>query len=489
MEKQIELLKLPANKLASLVREHKIKSEELIELSLFQIEKLNPKINAVISVFEEQALKQARKLKDHGQPFLGVPLLIKGLGQQLKGMPDTNANKMLKDSKANYTANLIKKAQNAGFIIIGQTNFPEFGLKNITDSELYGKARNPWNLNRNAGGSSGGSAASVASGMVPLALGNDGGGSIRIPAAWNGLIGLKPTRGRITTGPKNWRSWQGASVNFGLTTNVLDTAKLLDVMQDVQTAAVFQCPLFSEGFERAYKHIKENIKIGYILNSPVQTEVSHEAKKAVLSAVKFLQENGFQVEEIKWPTNGKDLMKSYYIMNEAELAASFVSMEKQRNITQRDMELLSWAIYQTGKNITATQYSLALQKWDEAGYLWAKLHEDYPLVLSPTNADVAPLNSTKQTTSFFEDKMKKITKLPPSAQQELIYDQWLNALSLTPFTQQANLTGEPAISLPTYITEEGLPLGIQFQAAKGREDLLLQIAYLFEKNHMFTPNK
>ena len=222
------LLRRPAYQLADLVRAKKVSSFELVSAAIEKVKAENPQLNAVIHLREKSALNEARQLTDHGQPFLGVPILIKGLGQQLAGEPDTNGNKLFQNNVAQATNNFVQALQQAGFIIIGQTNFPEFGWKNITDAKLFGPARNPWNTAVTPGGSSGGSAAAVAAGWVPLAAGNDGGGSIRIPSSWSGLIGLKPTRGRVPTGPSDWRSWQGASINFALTRSVEDSARLLD---------------------------------------------------------------------------------------------------------------------------------------------------------------------------------------------------------------------------------------------------------------------
>ncbi|MGX5377724.1 amidase [Ligilactobacillus sp. LYQ135] len=479
----LQLMKLPAYQLAAMVRKKEISSEELVQISVANIEKQNSKLNAVVHLRKAKALQEARNLKDNGQPFLGVPLLIKGLGQSLKGESDTNASQLFAGQIAKQTSNFVKKAQAAGFIIIGQTNCPEFGFKNITDSKLYGDALNPWNLKYNAGGSSGGSAAAVAAGMVPIALGNDGGGSIRIPAAWNGCIGLKPTRGRIIAGPTNWRSWQGASVNFAITRNLKDTAMLLDLFQTVQTAAVFQWPLFETSFCSQLKKPSTKIKIGYTVASPVNTPVSIAAKRAVYQVVDFLHQQGFEVNEISLPMDDQKLIQSYYLMNAAETAAMFMPIESK--VKKSTIETLSWALYQTGKNIKAFDYSLALQTWDEAAAHMAHLHQEYPLILTPTNAFAAPLNTQQLVSKENLEKMEQITRFNSKEQQQIIYDQWLPSLQLTPFTQLANLTGEPAISLPTYVNKQKLPLGIQFQAAKGREDLLLQMGYLFEKNQQF----
>ena len=478
-----ELMLSSAASLAKLVRTKKVSSQELVQAAIRKIKKENPDLNAVIHLREEKALQESANIVDSGQPFLGVPILIKGLGQALAGEPDTNGNVLFKNYTAQQTDNFVKALKKTGFIIIGQTNFPEFGYKNITDSKLYGIAKNPWNSDYTPGGSSGGSAAAVAAGWVPLAVGNDGGGSIRIPSSWNGLIGLKPTRGRMPVGPGSWRSWQGASINFALTRSVTDTAEMLKELQTVQSAAVFQTPLLNSS--TFLDSLDPSITIGYTVESPVGTPVSDDAKQAVLDAVKFLTSLGYKCEPYKDTINGIDLMNSYYVMNAGETDAMFRSIQKVMNrpIQKDDMELLTWALWQTGKKVSAGEYSNALAVWDQASAAHAMLHQKYDLFLTPTCAQPAPKANDPLVASEYVKKMEHINELSPIEQRQLIYDQWIQALTYTPFTEQANMTGEPAISLPTHVTGQGTPMGIQFIASKGRDDLLLQVAKLFEDHN------
>lgn len=472
--------------LAQQVRSGNVSSRELVETALRRVETLNPALNAVTAVRQAAAIREAEKLEDHGQPFFGVPLLIKGLGQSLSGMPATAGSNLLADQTATQTDFFVQRLQAAGFIIIGETNVPEFGFKNITDSKLYGVAHNPWQIDYSPGGSSGGSAASVAAGMVPIAAASDGGGSIRIPASFSGLIGLKPTRGRVPVGPGDWRSWQGAAINFALTRSVADTAALLDAMQVVQPAAVFQTPLMTPSVLSQLNQLPAHLKIAYSLQSPVGTPVSKTAVDAVLNAVRFLSDQGFEVVEDHPDVDGRALMDSYYVMNEGETAAMFDDLATafKRPITARDVEPLTWALGVTGRHISAVQYSQALALWDQTSYRYAQFHEKYPLYLTPTTADTAPLANDPLISKVHAKQLLAIETLSPKEQQQLIFDQWLPALTRSPFTQQANLTGQPAISLPTSISSEGLPMGIQFMATKGNERLLLQIANLFEQSQL-----
>ncbi|WP_461243977.1 amidase [Secundilactobacillus muriivasis] len=476
-----------ALKLAEQVRNGTVSAVDLAEAAYARIAEMNPRLNAVTATRQTEALAEAAALQDKGQPFLGVPILIKGLGQSLAGTPNTSGSKLLANSVASTTDFFVQRLQQAGFIILGQTNVPEFGFKNITDSQLYGNAHNPWSRFYSPGGSSGGSAASVASGMVPLAAASDGGGSIRIPASWSGLIGLKPTRGRVPVGPGDWRSWQGAAINFALTRTVKDTAALLDAMQVVQPAAAFQTPLYSAGYLRMLNELHPGLTVAYSTTSPVGTPVSKEAVAAVEDAVKFLSDHGFNVTEARPQVDGVALMRSYYAMNAGETAAMLdeIGAGLQRPVAKNEVEPLTWALAETGKHISAADYSKTLALWDQTGYTMALFHEQYDLYLTPTTADSAPRVDDPLISPAHADQLREIEQLAPRDQQQLIYDQWLPALTRSPFTQQANLTGQPAISLPTHVTAAGLPLGVQLTANKGREALLLQVARLFERENQF----
>ena len=282
-----------ALELATLVREKKVTSEELVKIALAITKRENPTLNAVITLREEAALTEAKALQDTGQPFLGVPLLLKGLGQSLKGESNTNGFGFLQDQVAGGTSTFVKALQNAGFIIIGQTNYPELGWKNISDSKLYGVSVNPWNPNHYSGGSSGGAGASVAAAFVPIASGSDAGGSIRIPASWTGTVGLKPSRGVIIG---NSNSAKGQTVHFGLSRTVADTNTLFETLLTKKDLPA--------------GHLSQAQPIAYTTESPAGTPVSAEAKEAVAEAVAFLKDQGYTLVEVKHPVDGGRLMKN-----------------------------------------------------------------------------------------------------------------------------------------------------------------------------------
>ena len=468
-----------ATQLSSMIRAGEVSRNELVSELIATITRDNPRLNAVTHLWPDRALKMATEFKDTGQPFAGIPILLKGLGQSLKGEIDSGSSFLLKDNVASETNYFVKQLLKAGLIPVGATNAPEFGFKNVTDSKLYGNAHNPWNVDYQPGGSSGGSAAAVGANWLPIAAGNDGGGSIRIPASFSGTIGLKPTRGRVPTGPGEWRGWQGASINFALTRNIQDTATLLDAMSVIQYAAPFQVPLPQRSFRDTLSDLPQNLRIAFSTKSPVKTPVSNAAKEAVRQAVAFLRAHGYRVDEVDAPVDGVQLMKTYYMMNAGETATMFANMPLDDATIHAHVEPLTWALAVTGRSISAVQYSQALSFWDQGTATMDDFSSQYDLYLTPTTAHQAPRIDQPLVSAENLDKLTHIADFSPAEQLQLIWDQWLAALTLSPFTQLANISGQPAISLPTHV-ENGLPIGIQLIARKGREDLLLQMGNLFE---------
>lgn len=480
-----ELIHQDATGLAELIGQKELTARELVEKTIQRIERFNPLINAVVSPQYEEALAIADQLDRQGssdRPFAGVPILLKDLGQNQAGQLSTSGSRLFANYRASTTDNLVKRLEELGFVILGRTNTPEFGFKNISDSSLHGAVNLPRDLIRNAGGSSGGAAAAVAAGLVPLAGASDGGGSIRIPASFNGLIGLKPSRGRVPVGPTSFRGWQGASSHFALTKSVRDTRNLLWHLQTCQLESPFPLPTLSQ--ESLYQPVKKLLKIAYFTQSPVGTDMTPEAQAAVMETVKVLRDLGHEVVELDaYPVDAVALLQSYYLMNSVETAQMFAEIEEGlgRLVSPDDMELMTWAIYRSGLTIPAQVYSKALQDWDRFSHQMAVFHETFDVLLTPTVADVAPLHGQLTPSEAVRQRLTQMDHYPMSQQQELIWEMFAPALAVTPITAHANLTGQPAISLPTYERADGLPIGVQFMAAKGREDLLLVIAEQLEQ--------
>lgn len=483
-------IQLDAIDLAELIRKREVTPIEILKLSFAQLDRVNPTLNAVTHDRRERVMEEARKVNTD-QPFSGVPILLKNISQAFKGEPITSGSSLFQTLISKQDSNFVTRLKEVGFLCMGHTNTPEFGLKNITEPKIYGPSRNPWNHNHSPGGSSGGAAAAVASGIVPIAGASDGGGSIRIPASFTGLVGLKPTRGRTPVGPGVGRQWQGASIDFVLSRSVRDTAMMLDILQVVQQEAAFQTALLSESaFGSLSKLKKKPLKIAFSMESPVGTPVSDDAKMAVKKMTNWLETEGHFVEEKACLVNGLDLMKNYYLMNSGEIASLMERMTQSlgKAISMEDVEIETWLLYVAGKSLSAAQYSQSLLAWDLAAAQMAKFYSSYDLFLTPTTATTAPkVGELTHSDRVRQDLYKQMEKARNwTEQQEIIWEMFLPSLTYTPFTQLANLTGMPAISIPVHTSNAGLPLGVQFMAPKGEENILLQLAAQIEQTEMWN---
>ena len=487
-----EYIQLDAVGMAALLKNKEVSAGELLDASFERLAQVESKLNAFTETRRERAQKELETMPE-GE-FSGVPMALKNISQALKGEKLTAGSKLLKEMTAAQDSHLTAKLRAAGFTFIGHTNTPEFGLKNISEPELYGASRNPWNPDYSPGGSSGGSAAAVASGIVPLAGASDGGGSIRIPASFTGLFGLKPTRGRMPVGPGAGRQWQGASIDFVLTKTIRDSAAMLDLLQTVQPAAAFHTPLFPGKYsEEMDKGFTRPLRIAFSIDSPVGTPVSEDARQAVIKTVKWLEQHGHHVQEKGNGIDGIELMQDYYLMNSGEMALLVRNLEKRadRELTADDMEIESWLLSQAGLKVSAADYSASLASWDAAAAKMEALHETYDFYITPATAYPAPavgeLTHSRESRGELLSNWEQTSTM--AGQQQLIYDMFLPSLTYTPYTQLANLTGQPAMSLPVHLTENGLPLGVQVMAGKGQEHLLLQLARQIEGTDLWQGMK
>ena len=474
-----------ALELAKLIREKKVTSTELVDLAYKVISEENPKLNAVLTTengkipnaLVDEAYKTAKEIDDRikagnlaanpinweEQPFLGVPTLIKGL-DQVKDGDASNGVYFNKGKVSKFSGAVAKEFAKLGFVILGQTNYPELGTRNITDSKLFGTAGNPWDPSRNTGGSSGGSAGAVASGMVSIASGSDAGGSIRIPASWTGLIGLKPT---------------GHVVKFPLVKTIEDAKTYFDKTQISKPKTLEEVPT----------DLKK-LKIAYSLKTPLKdVELSEDGKKAVLKAVDFLRKQGFTVEEVnEFPINGYEGIRTYTIG--AIGGAYTVPAKTATEENKRDLDPATYALGTSstrGKtaNTDVTSAKPAAEYINQMNEFYKK----YDLFLMATNAVTAPSNDKKidpYVDPTVEEKLYNINKIKdPKERFDLLVKQWEPMMRRTPFTWLFNLTGNPAISLPVYKSENNLPLGVMFAGRNNSEKILLEMGQLFQNNNQF----
>ena len=474
-----------ALELAKLIREKKVTSTELVDLAYKVISEENPKLNAVLTTengkipnaLVDEAYKTAKEIDDRikagnlaanpinweEQPFLGVPTLIKGL-DQVKDGDASNGVYFNKGKVSKFSGAVAKEFAKLGFVILGQTNYPELGTRNITDSKLFGPASNPWDPSRNTGGSSGGSAGAVASGMVSIASGSDAGGSIRIPASWTGLIGLKPT---------------GHVVKFPLVKTIEDAKTYFDKTQISKPKTLEEVPT----------DLKK-LKIAYSLKTPLKdVELSEDGKKAVLKAVDFLRKQGFTVEEVnEFPINGYEGIRTYTIgaIGGAYTAPAKAATEENK----RDLDPATYALGTSstrGKtaNTDVTSAKPAAEYINQMNEFYKK----YDLFLMATNAVTAPSNDKKvdpYVDPTVEEKLYNINNIKdPKERFDLLVKQWEPMMRRTPFTWLFNLTGNPAISLPVYKSENNLPLGVMFAGRNNSEKILLEMGQLFQNNNQF----
>ena len=478
-----------ALELAQLIREKKVTSTELVDLAYKVIAEENPKLNAVLTTengkipkaIVDEAYRTAKEIDNRisagklaanpvdwkAQPFLGVPALIKGL-DQLKNGDYTNGVYLNKGKIADESGPVAKEFAKLGFVILGQTNYPELGTRNITDSKLFGPAGNPWDPSRNTGGSSGGSAGAVASGMVPIASGSDAGGSICIPSSWTGLIGLKPT---------------GHVVKFPLVKTIEDAKAYFEKTELSKPKTLVEPP----------KDLKK-LKIAYTLKTPLKDlELSEVAKKAILETVDFLRKEGFTVEEVKeFPIDGYEGIKTYTVGGIGE--ESYVAAVK--NVTEQNKRQLDPTTYGLGTssymgpnaNTDISSVKPLSTFIDQMNAFYKK----YDLFLVPTNAVTAPSND-KKVDPYIEpdiaEQLYNINKIKdPKERFNLLTKQWLPMTRRSPYTWVFNLSGNPAISLPTYLSDKNLPFGVMFAAKDNSEKVLLEIGQYFQDRHQFKMN-
>ena len=471
--------------LAALVRKKEVSALELCEEAIRRIDAINPKINAVIYRMDDMARTAAGKTLPDG-PFQGVPFLCKDLVSAIAGVPMTKGSKSCRNYVPTMDSEMARRYKAAGLIVLGKTNTPEFGLMGVTEPELHGPTRNPWNLAYTPGGSSGGSAAAVAAGLVPLASGGDGGGSIRIPASCCALFGLKTTRGRNPLGPDAGEIWQGAVVEGVLTRSVRDSAAMLDATNGADLGAPYILPKPSRPYLEDAQQDPPRLKIGFTIQSPFKANVHPECVQAVQNAAKLLESLGHVVEEAQPNINGEALGKSYIMIYFGEVAADIEELKSVvgRPLNHHDTEEATWALNLLGKTFSAGDFVLAMRQWNTFSRQMAKFHENYDLYLTPTIATTPPrIGELKQSPA--EEVFLKIINslnLGRLLKSTGVTDTMATkGLSKMPFTQLANLTGQPAMSVPLHWSKEGLPCGVQFIGRFGDESLLFQLAGQLER--------
>lgn len=457
------LLRRPAIELARLVREGQVRSRELVEAALSQIDARHD-LNAFTYVDADAALAAAEEIAPGDpRPFAGVPTAIKELCP-VADQPFTMGSDIFGAYRSDHDAYVVRRLKDAGFVVVGRTNSPEFGIVPVTEPRRFGATRNPWDTSRTPGGSSGGAAAAVAAGILPVAHGSDGGGSLRIPAACCGLVGLKPSRGRISSGPDLGDNM--LSTNGALTRSVADAALLLDVMAGYEIGDSTWAPPPAEPFSVALTRPPRRLRIALTTRPPLDTFVDPVCAAAAQDAAALLAALGHEVEEATPPVwHVPELQADFTTLWAASVAAGVrtgAHVSGRGAITPEAIEPLTWMFYQQGITQSAADLLGTTARLQGYSRRLVAFFTTYDILLTPALARrPLPIGTID------------IAGADPAAEFQ-------KAAEFTPFTPVFNVTGQPAVTLPLYAGEDGLPLAVQLVAAPLGEGLLLSLAAQLE---------
>ncbi len=459
-----ETAKLDATSQAQLVKKGELTALELVDAAIERIERLNPRLNAVVTTLFEQARERAKGELPKG-PFTGVPFLLKDLLASMAGAPLSMGSELMKEFVPGEDSELVRRLKRAGLVILGKTNTPEFGILPTTEPRLFGPCRNPWALDRTTGGSSGGSAAAVAGRMVPMAHGNDGGGSIRIPASCCGLFGLKPTRARNPLGPAFGDLMSGLVAEHALTISVRDSAALLDATCGPDTGDPYWAPPPRGPFLKEVGKSPGVLRIAFAKAAPGGFPVHPDCVRAVEEAAALCEDLGHRVKEAS-PQIEHELMNGAFMVVWSSGCASTlegISRITGIQLSAQRVEPTTWALYEIGRTQSAANYLLAVNTLQQLSRKVARFFQEFDLWLTPTLAEPPPPLGSFEPTP--QDPLQGLRR----------------AAHFVPFTPICNMTGQPAMSVPLHWSQEGLPIGVHFVARFGDEATLFRLAAQLER--------
>lgn len=454
---------LDATALAGLVRQKQVRAIELVEAAIERIERLNPTLNAVVTPMYEQAREAAVGKLPEG-PFAGVPFLLKDLGALYAGVRLTMGTAFLGHFVPDHESELVTRLKRAGVIFIGKTNTPELGILPTTEPRLFGPTHNPWDIRRTPGGSSGGSAAAVAAGFVPMAHANDAGGSIRIPASCCGLFGLKPTRARNPLGPDLGDTYSGLVVEHAVTRSVRDSAALLDATAGPDVGDPYWAPPPARPFLQEVGADPGKLRIAFTVAAPANVKVHADCITAVKDAAALCADLGHEVVEAAPEINGEMVARAFMVLFSAGCAWTMdgLGFAMRQAPSQDKFEPLTWALYEMGRQQSASSYLLSLTFLQRVARDIARFFLKYDVLLTPTLSEPpVPLGT-------FDSP-------PENPLQGL-----RRAEAFVPFTPICNATGQPAMSVPLYWNAQGLPVGVHFVGRFGDEATLFRLAAQLE---------
>ncbi|HEY5106354.1 MAG TPA: amidase [Caulobacteraceae bacterium] len=460
---QSDYLKEDAVGLAALIAAREVSAREVLDAALTRAEAVNSKLNAITLFLADEARTAASDTSTAG-PLAGVPFLIKDLGAQVKGTAATSGSRLFQQAVAGEDSAIVAAYRRAGLNIFGKTNTPEFGLEPVTEPRLFGPTRNPWDLARTPGGSSGGSAAAVAGGIVPGAHASDGGGSIRIPASCCGLFGLKPSRGRVSFAPGD-EGWGGFSIHHAVTRSVRDSAALLDAVSSPVPGDPYWLEPPQRPFADEVRREPGALRIAFTTAALAAERIDAECEAAVQDSARLCQSLGHHVEEANLPGDFARLGADVGAVIAAGVAAMLDAEADRRGrpIGEEEIEDLSWGMYQRGRAASGPAYVRALQGAHAFGRVVAGFFDRYDvLLLSTMGSPPIPIGALRGD--------------PPDLRGYAA-----RLFAFMPNTQAFNVTGQPAMSVPLAQSRAGLPTGLQFVGKPGQEALLFRLAGQLEQ--------
>ncbi|MGQ0647373.1 MAG: amidase [Gemmatimonadaceae bacterium] len=482
--KEHEYIAHDAIGLGELVRKKEISPREVVDLAIARIDRLNPSLNAVVHTMADLARRGAEASTGAGV-FAGVPFLIKDLLAWYAGEPITSGSRLYRDFRPPIDTEVVRRYKAAGCLIAGKTNTPEFGLTPFCESRHLGIARNPWDPSRTTGGSSGGSGAAVGSRMVPMASGGDGGGSIRIPASCNGVFGLKPTRGRTPTGPRQGELWHGAAIEHVITRTVRDSAAMLDAIAGMDAGAPYGAPAPERPFLSEVARPVEGLRVGVTTTPLLGHEVHADCVAAVNDARRLLESLGHETVDVTVPVQREAFNRNFVILICGEVAAELADAERLlgRRPRRDELEYTTWGLSVIGRSLSASDYALAARDLQRACRPVGQLFETIDVLLTPTLASPPiphgalqpPAHERHLLTTFGALRAGRLMRLIGAVEKtaEKIFD-WI------PYTPLFNVSGQPAMSVPLWWNAEGLPVGVQIVGRYGDEATLFRLAAQLE---------
>jgi amidase len=470
--------------LAELVRTGQVSPVELLDEALARTAQVNPKINAVIHLMEGRAREAIAAGLPEG-PFRGVPFLIKDLLAAYAGEPMRCGSRLLKDFVPGEDEEITRRYRAAGLVIFGKTNTPEFGLTNVTEPELFGPTRNPWDLTRTPSGSSGGSAAAVAARIVPAANASDGGGSIRTPASNCGLVGLKVSRGRVPFGPQVPDPWWGFDSLHAVTRSVRDCAALLDATAGDYPQHLTRLPAPERPYLEESRRDAGRLRIAFSYDPGLGRNLHAENRRALEATTTALDRLGHEIVEVHLPLAAEAFVDGYVSLVAADVAATLrrAATLVGRAASSEDVELATWMLARLGEAQSAADAAEAFGSMQQFSRRWLGWASAFDLLLTPT-VGVPPLPIGAYRLSTLQRQgIKLLAALPAGAllsQRTKLTEAFAQVFDAAPYTMVANVTGQPSLSLPLHWTDDGLPMGMLFTARIGDEATLFRLAAQLE---------